>query len=440
MEFTEIFSRIFYFIILIGVLVFIHELGHFLAAKLFKMRVERFSIGFPPRAFGRKIGETDYCVSWIPIGGYVKISGMIDESLDLEHMNKKPEPWEFRAKPIWQRMIVISAGVIFNVLLAVGIFWGINLSTGKVYHDVTTVGAVQPNSAAAIIGFQPGDKILSINGKTYTTWEELEPALQYEAMSSALEVTVLRNGQTITLTRPQGELPDLTRNPLGLLPAGLMAKIQWVEDGKPASIVGLQPGDVLLEINGTPVYTTYDVIREISAHPNETIAIKYRRGNEETEVRVTPNDDGKIGISITNVFEAAKRVEKYSVFGALNAGVKDLYVFTMLYVDTFSKIISGEVSFSSTIGGPIRIAEMADQAAQLGIVSFLGTMAVLSLSLALINIFPFPALDGGHLFFLIYEAIFRREVPNILRIRLQQAGMVLLLLFMGFIVYNDIFH
>src|SRR5512132_451243 len=128
----QFLSTVLYFVITLGVLVFIHELGHFLAAKLCRMRVDRFSIGFPPRAFGKQIGETDYCVSWIPIGGYVKISGMIDESFDTEFLNKPPEPWEFRAKPLWQRMIVICAGVIMNLVLAALIFWGINYSQGSV--------------------------------------------------------------------------------------------------------------------------------------------------------------------------------------------------------------------------------------------------------------------------------------------------------------------
>src|SRR5512143_40246 len=145
----EVISQIFYFIIIIGVLVLVHELGHFLAAKLFRMRVERFSIGFPPRAFGRKIGDTDYCVSWLPIGGYVKIAGMVDESLDLEHLNTPPQPWEYRAKPVWQRVIVISAGVIMNILLALAIFWGINLFKGKQFYAVTEIGYVAANSPAA---------------------------------------------------------------------------------------------------------------------------------------------------------------------------------------------------------------------------------------------------------------------------------------------------
>ena len=165
----QILSQVFYFVIIIGVLVLIHELGHFLAAKAFGMRVERFSIGFPPRAFGKQIGDTDYCVSWLPIGGYVKISGMIDESMDTEHLETEPEPWEFRAKPVWQRIIVITAGVIMNILLSIAIFWGLNLSQGVQHHQITTIGEVQENSIAAEYGLVAGDKIVSINGDTMET-------------------------------------------------------------------------------------------------------------------------------------------------------------------------------------------------------------------------------------------------------------------------------
>src|SRR5512136_2637880 len=133
----DFFPTLFYFLVVIGILVLVHELGHFLAAKLCGMRVDRFSIGFPPRAFGKQFGETDYCVSWIPIGGYVKIAGMIDESFDTEFLQSEPQPWEFRAKPIWQKVIVLSAGVIMNILLAIAIFWGINVVQGKTVRDTT---------------------------------------------------------------------------------------------------------------------------------------------------------------------------------------------------------------------------------------------------------------------------------------------------------------
>ena len=188
-----ILSTIFYFIITIGILVLVHEMGHFLAAKFFGMRVDTFSLGFPPRAFGKKIGETDYCISWIPIGGYVKIAGMIDESFDTEFLNKEPQPWEFRSKPIWQRMIVISAGVIMNLLLAIFIFWGIIFHQGKMIRPVTEIGYVAPNSPAAKSGLHIGDKIVSINNHPVKQWDEIESMLYIESVTHDLTIQVHRS-------------------------------------------------------------------------------------------------------------------------------------------------------------------------------------------------------------------------------------------------------
>ncbi|MEK7671981.1 MAG: site-2 protease family protein, partial [Bacteroidota bacterium] len=205
----EILNTIFYFIVTLGILVFIHELGHFLAAKVFRMRVDVFSLGFPPRAFGKQIGETDYCVSWIPIGGYVKIAGMIDESFDTEYLNQEPQPWEYRSKPIWQRMIVISAGVIMNVLLAIAIFWGINYVQGRSVWDTTEVGYVLEGSPAEAAGLKGGDKILKINNQPIANWDDVRNHIYLENIGNDLNFTVLRNGQEVAVKAPQQVLKGL---------------------------------------------------------------------------------------------------------------------------------------------------------------------------------------------------------------------------------------
>ncbi|HJW28687.1 MAG TPA: site-2 protease family protein, partial [Saprospiraceae bacterium] len=170
----QVINMILYTGIALGVLVFIHELGHFLAAKLTGMRVDRFSLGFPPRAFGKKIGDTDYCISWLPLGGYVKIAGMIDESFDTDFLHRTPEPYEFRAKPIWARMIVISAGVIMNAVLAVCIFWGLNYTHGRLIEETTEIGYVVAGSPAERAGLMRGDKVLSVNKQQVTHWDEIQ--------------------------------------------------------------------------------------------------------------------------------------------------------------------------------------------------------------------------------------------------------------------------
>ncbi len=435
-----ILEQIFYFIIIIGVLVLVHELGHFLSAKLFRMRVERFSIGFPPRAFGRKIGETDYCVSWLPIGGYVKIAGMVDESLDLEHLNAPPQPWEYRAKPVWQRVIVISAGVIMNILLALAIFWSVNLFKGKQFYAVTQIGYVAPNSPAARAGFSAGDKIATINGREVKTWQDVEQNIYLESVAGPVSIAIERNGSRMDLRIPKGAMGASGETALGILPFGLSAKILTVDPAKPAAKVGLEPGDRILRINDVPVFTPDEVIRQVSAHPNQTIRIAWNRSGIEMSSYITPNDAGKIGISIGPEFLGPVLTEQYGFFEAVGVGTVDLVNFTALYLKSLGQIITGKASFSQSVGGPIKIAEMATQSAKRGIYNFLYLMAMLSVGLAVINIFPFPALDGGHLFFLCYEAVFKKEVPTKIRVALQQAGMVLLLALMAFVIYNDIVH
>jgi regulator of sigma E protease len=221
----EFLTTVFYFLVTIGVLVFIHELGHFIAAKACRMRVDRFSIGFPPRAFGKTIGETDYCVSWVPIGGYVKIAGMIDESFDTEFVNHEPQPWEFRSKPIWQRMIVISAGVIMNLFLAIAIFWGINFVNGGNFRQTTEIGYIIPNSAAEKTGFKEGDKILAVNGEKISHWDAIQSAMYVDFVGDDLSIDVERNGSASTIAVPHSLVPDISDATFGFLPASTEAVI-----------------------------------------------------------------------------------------------------------------------------------------------------------------------------------------------------------------------
>ncbi|HEY4613799.1 MAG TPA: RIP metalloprotease RseP [Bacteroidota bacterium] len=433
----EILNSIFYFVITIGVLVFIHELGHFLAAKLFKMRVDRFSIGFPPRAFGKQIGETDYCVSWIPIGGYVKIAGMIDESFDTEHINQPPQPWEFRSKPIWQRMIVISAGVIMNILLAIAIFWGIIYYKGKEVRPITEIGYVAAESPAAKAGFLPGDKILAINGESVEYWEDVETNIYAVTLGSDLDVRVLRNGGEQQLSILRTDIPDIAEERFGIYPRNLFAVVTAVEDTMPAAQLGLQPGDIITAINGA-VVAYHEVPTMIRQYAGAKIALAWKRGDEQLSGSVTPGEDGRIGIGLGATYKGPVERIQYSLLGALPEGVKDVVEMSGLFFNNIYHLFTGRVSFSKSVGGPVKIAQMATRSADIGLISFLGFMALLSISLALINLLPFPALDGGHLMFLLYEGLFRREIPNKVKIALQQAGFFLLLVFMAFVLYNDI--
>jgi regulator of sigma E protease len=432
-----ILSTIFYFIITIGILVLVHELGHFLAAKFFKMRVDTFSLGFPPRAFGKKIGETDYCISWIPIGGYVKIAGMIDESFDTEFLNKEPQPWEYRSKPIWQRMIVISAGVVMNLLLAILIFWGIIFHQGKTIHPITEIGYMAPNSPAVKSGLHVGDKILSINGHPVKQWDEIESTLYTESVANDLTLQVQRSGAVNTILIRRSELPDFTEERFGILPSGLMSVVTVVNHGKPAEKIGLQPGDTILAVNGIAV--SYGSLQEsIHSNAGKEILLSWAHGNQHIQTHVTPTTEGRIGIELELAYTGPVIHEQYSLLEALPIGIGELKTTSALFLSNLFQIATGKASLSKSMGGPIKIAQLAKRSADNGIVEFIGFIALLSISLALLNILPFPALDGGHLFFLIYEAIFRREIPTKVKIALQQAGFILLLVFMAFVIYNDV--
>lgn len=428
---------IFYTAITLGVLIFIHELGHFLAAKLTGMRVDRFSIGFPPRAFGKKIGDTDYCISWVPLGGYVKIAGMIDESFDTEFMSSAPQFWEFRAKPMWARMLVISAGVVMNILLAVVIFWFITYTNGKVIKETTEIGAVINDTPAEKAGFQSGDRILTINGKPVTHWEEIENSIYTENLGNSIVFDVERGNHRISLISPPQEIKDLPEKPFGIIEAYTVPTIKAVESGMPAEKVGLQAGDVITAIDKKPMGYP-QVVSLIKQHAGIPIVVQWKRGDALLAGTTTVTKEGRIGISIEGIYTGPIKRVQYSLLGALPQGVKKSWESVYLFYLTVNKIIAGKASIKDSFGGPIAIAQLATQSAGYGLASYLGFMALLSMSLAILNILPIPALDGGHLLMLILEKVFRREIPYKVKLVIQQAGFILLLAFMAFVIYNDI--
>jgi regulator of sigma E protease len=436
----QILNTIFYLIITLGILVFVHEFGHFIAAKVFRMRVDRFSIGFPPRAFGKQIGETDYCVSWIPIGGYVKIAGMIDESLDTEHLERPPEPWEFRSKPIWQRMVVISAGVIMNVLLAIAIFWGINYHQGKTIRETTEIGYVQEESPAAAAGLREGDRVLRINGTPVGNWDQILSDVYVEFAGSDIHMTVLRGKREIDLDIPRTAIPDPTEHPFGIVPGQTRVVVSTVSAGDPADRLGLRPGDIILSLGGTPIRYDAKVREIIRAHADQPLAVEWLRDDSLMQGTVVPTSEGKIGISYGASYNGPVTRLRYSLLEALPQGARDVGSASSLFLQQIGQLITGRTSLSESVGGPIRIAQIATQTAELGLITYLGFIALLSVSLAILNILPFPALDGGHLVFLIYEAVFRREIPAKIKLGLQKAGMILLFAFMAVVLFNDILH
>ena len=445
---------IIYFAITIGILVFIHELGHFLAAKLTGMRADVFAIGFGKRLFGwnkktgftfgelpkdyKGEGDTDYRLSMLPLGGYVKIAGMVDESFDVEFAKKEPEPYEFRSKSFWQKTFVITAGVVMNLLLAIIIFWGANYFRGKPVTDTTTVGFVEENSIADSLAFMSGDKIISVNDETVTNWEDLRTALYVNTIGDDLNIIVERNGGTEKLFVPRDRVPDLEKQGEFILPEGLRPYVNAVDEGSPAENAGLKAGDIFISINDADLASYKQLVGIISVNAGNELPAVIKRGEDTLAVTVTPADDGKIGIAITETFEGKIDYRTFGFFESFYLAASDLVNYTKLTFKVAKKVIVGEVEFGKAFGGPVRIAQLAAKSADVGIEGFLFFLAILSLSLALINIMPFPVLDGGHLLIIIIETIARREIPVKVKIAINNTGFVLLLLLMAFIIYNDI--
>lgn len=452
----EIISTIFYFLIVIGILVFVHEFGHFIAARSCGMRADIFAIGIGFRLFGyNRIngftfgklsdeldlqGHTDYRVCAFPIGGYVKIAGMIDESMDKNFIKEPPKPWEYRSKPVWKRMIVITAGVIMNIVLAFLIFYTLTIIKGKTITETTTVGYVSKNSVASEFGFREGDKINTINNESVANWDELQNKIYLDNLGEAVSFDIIRNGQPTKINIPKEKLRDITEKNIGIYPEKVLPLISGVLSGHPAEKSGIQKGDVITEFAGEPITNSQKLVELIKSNVNKESSISWTRDGKTMSSKVTPIlPDSTIGIEISAKYEGPVKYIKYSVFTAFPKAASDLYYFGFeVFFKSIAKVIKGDIPFKKAIGGPVKIAQASAQSAEMGILSYIGFLAMLSISLAVINILPFPALDGGHFVILLIEGIFRRPVSYKVQIALQNIGFIILLAFMLFVIYNDI--
>ncbi len=439
----SVVTTILYFLITIIILVFVHEFGHFIAAKICKMRVDKFYLFFDffnLRIFKFVKGDTEYGLGVFPLGGYVKVAGMIDESMDKGFLEKEPQPWEFRSKPVYQRMFVITAGVIMNTLLAFSIFYTIALVQGKSRMETTTIGYVSKNTISDKNGLLPGDKIVSINGHNIQYWDEVRSNVFLESMGENLEIKYERNGEIKSIFIPKTELKELSERTLGLYPVNMEPVILQVVPEKPAGKLGLMKDDKISEVNGEKISHSQQFVDIIKANSNKDINLKWLRNGSEMSGTIKPDPDSTIGIGVGKFTGTVKNIN-YNVITAIPEGASDLWNYgVVLFLKSMWKIIKGDIAFSKAVGGPIKIAQYAGQSAEGGLLSFLGFMAMLSITLAIINILPFPALDGGHFTFLLYEGIFRKPVSHKVQIVVQNVGFIILMLFMAFVVYNDIIH
>ena len=452
----ETVTTLLYFALVLGVLVFVHELGHFLMARFTGMRVETFALGMGFRLFGwNKIsgftfgklpenleleGNTDYRISAFPIGGYCKISGMVDEAFDTEFAGQEPKSWEFRSKNPFQKALAISGGVLFNIALAIIFFTIIIFNKGETTYETTTLGTVQNNSIASHIGLQAGDEIISINKQKPQNWSKLEQLILLDNLGNDLNVLVKRNGETQNLFVDAKEhaINLASGVPFGLEPAGLQTVITGVLQDGLAKENGILPNDTVVSINSEKIFSSANFTEKLQSLKNQEIYLTVKNESGIREKNFKLSETGLIGVQISSVFTGKISTVNYGIFESIQRGTAQTFEIFGLIISAFKQIVAGNIKFNQAFGGPIMIAKYSGEAASQGLFTFLQFAAMLSISLALINSFPFPGLDGGHLVIIIIEGITRREIPIKVKLVIHQVGMFLLLALMAYIIFNDI--
>lgn len=442
------------FIVVLGVLVFVHELGHFLAAKWAGIHVHRFSVGLgtPIKALTWTRGGTEYSISWIPLGGYVKMASREEQggSDTLEggaaSLADVPPDAVFEAKPIWKRMIVILAGVAMNVLFAWAVFTGLLLWQGKAQLPVRTIGAVAPADSLPelvrpITALRPGDSIIGINGQPVRTWEDITAGIASVAADSV--VIEVAGKAPVVLRIHRDQLEERIRASGAVRPF-IHPVVGMVQAGRPAAAAGLLRGDTILAVEGVPTPEWSDVLAAISARPAQQIALLIARNGERVTLEATTSSEpdpfggeGRVGRLGFGVETPRVLTEPLALGAATGEGWRQTAGASTQVIRAVRGLVTGRVS-TRELGGPIQIGQLAGETARLGLEAFLLFMAIISVNLAVMNLLPIPVLDGGQLLFLIGEAVTGRPLSPKLRERFSMLGLVMILLLMGLAFSNDI--
>jgi regulator of sigma E protease len=425
----------------LAILVTLHELGHFLAARAFGIRVEKFYLFFDAwnkKLFSYTKGDTEYGIGWLPLGGYVKISGMIDESLDTDQLKTAPQDYEFRSKPAWQRLIVMVGGVVVNFVLGIFILSAMLMYYGETYiqgdklpHGIATTAITKS------IGFEDGDQILKVNN---------EPFRKYNGMISSeliigdenTNVTVLRNGVEKTISIPDTLGRYFLENGNGeLISIRYPFEVDLAVDSMPAAKAGIKKGDKIIKIDNNPIAYYSDLQNALEGRIDQDIAFTVVRGNDTIGINLTTSENGKIGIYPNALIQLDTIREKYNLMAAVPAGLK---LSKKILADNYygiKKMIVGKIPAEKAVGGPIMIAKKMYGPVWIWEKFWMAT-ALLSLILAFMNILPIPALDGGHVVFLLIEMITGRPVSDKVLLWAQYVGMIIVLGLMVFIFGKDI--
>jgi regulator of sigma E protease len=445
------------FILALSILITLHEFGHYWAARAFGIRIEKFYLFFDAwnfKLFSFKRGDTEYGIGWLPLGGYVKIAGMVDESLDTEQMKSEPQPWEFRSKPAWQRLIVMIGGVTVNLILGIVIMITLTYSQGEKYVPQSMV-----NEQGGSVGFQIGDQILSINGvavdnldaqfgdPSFLTADRKEIGIRRKQISpitytkagdtETAQVTQIVYDTTLVMPSNFDELLG-AKSDMPFFAPRMKFKIGKVMGGSHAEKAGLDVGDKIEYINGEPVFSFFEFKEMLVKHAGETVKMQVSDSTNKTStLKAEIGEDATLGFQpVFYGFEYQEKVIKYGLGKSINLGVSRSFGLIGANAKALGNVATGKTDPTKSLAGPIGIAQMFGSSWNW--LNFWTLTAMLSLVLALMNILPIPALDGGHVMFLLYEIIARRPVSDKVLYVGQIIGMVFLLSLVAFTFWVDI--
>lgn len=416
-------------------LVIIHECGHFFPAKWFKTRVEKFYLFFDPwfSLFKTKKGDTEYGIGWLPLGGYVKISGMVDESFDTEKLKEEPKPYEFRSKPAWQRLIIMLGGVTVNFIAGFLLFafvlgkWGEEyLPNSSVQHGIFT------DSLGRVLGLQDGDKILKVGDLEFVEFDS-RVLRRGIVINGAKTITVERNGQTVDLVMEDRFIQNLSSNKYKneyLIGPRIPVKINRFPDKSPAKDAGMEAGDEILTINGKSARFANEFYGVVKEFKDSTLTIKVKRNQEEKEFVFLGNPDGTIGAYVEPMITTERR--KYSFFEAIPAGINKGLGFLGDQIKAFGQMFKGKIKASESLGGFASITSLFPDTWQWE--DFIRITAILSLILGFMNLLPIPGLDGGHVIFLLFEMVTGKKLSDKF---IEKATMVGFVLLIGLMIYAN---
>ena len=421
-------SNVAAFIFALGVIIFVHEAGHLIMAKIFRMRVLAFSLGFGKRIWGFRRGETDYRVSLVPLGGYVRLGGEDPGEVS-------DDPHDFMNTPRWQRILVYLAGPAMNILLAIiliALVLMVGIQVPSLREIPPVIGQIEADSPAAEAGLEVGDRVLEVDGSEVSKWDDVLFVF-ITSPERRLTLTVEREGEVLELAITPAKIPKYEMGMTGAFPT-VLPRIAQVMPNTPAEAAGFEPGDEIVGIDGRELTKWQDFVDYIEARPEQPVVVTVLRSDQRVEISVTPADEngqGKIGV-MHGYFQ---RLPPHL---ALVESIRFNWDMTRQTLTVLGKIFTGQLAAKSALSGPIEIAALSGAAARSGFKHLIQLMGLISISIAILNLLPIPVLDGGQITVLLFESLRRRDLSLQIKERINQVGLLMIVLLMVVVVYFDL--